>query len=131
MQNLLYGAILAILVLFIFLRDIKPTIAVALSIPVSLTFAITLMYFTGVSINIISLSGLALSVGMLVDNAIVVIENIYRLRNKGMEIKEAAITGAKKYLQELYLLQRINNYMCILPIVFVEGITRQLFKIWP
>lgn len=127
LQNLLYGAILAILVLFIFLRDIKPTIAVALSIPVSLTFAITLMYFTGVSINIISLSGLALSVGMLVDNAIVVIENIYRLRNKGMEIKEAAITGAKSVAGAIFA-STLTTICVFLPIVFVEGITRQLFQ---
>ena len=127
LENLLYGAILAVLVLFIFLRDIKPTIAVALSIPVSLTFAIALMYFTGVSINIISLSGLALSVGMLVDNAIVVIENIYRLRNKGVPLKEAAIEGTKSVTGAIFA-STLTTICVFLPIVFVEGITRQLFQ---
>lgn len=127
LENLLYGAILAIVVLFIFLRDIKPTIAVALSIPVSLTFSIALMYFTGVSINIISLSGLALSVGMLVDNAIVVIENIYRLRNKGVPLKEAAIQGTKSVTGAIFA-STLTTICVFLPIVFVEGITRQLFQ---
>lgn len=127
LENLLYGAILAVLVLFIFLRDIKPTIAVALSIPVSLTFAIALMYFSGVSINIISLSGLALSVGMLVDNAIVVIENIYRLRNKGVPLKEAAVEGTKSVTGAIFA-STLTTICVFLPIVFVEGITRQLFQ---
>lgn len=127
LNNLLYGAILAILVLFIFLRDIKPTIAVALSIPVSLTFAIALMYFTGVSINIISLSGLALSVGMLVDNAIVVIENIYRLRNSGVPLKESAIKGSSTVAGAIFA-STLTTICVFLPIVFIEGITRQLFQ---
>ncbi len=127
LENLLYGAILAVIVLFVFLKDIKPTIAVALSIPVSLMFAIALMYFTGVSINIISLSGLALSVGMLVDNAIVVIENIYRLRNKGVPLKEAAIDGTKSVAGAIFA-STLTTICVFLPIVFVEGITRQLFQ---
>ncbi|MEG0803336.1 MAG: efflux RND transporter permease subunit, partial [Pygmaiobacter sp.] len=76
LQNLLYGGLLAIIVLIFFLKDAKPTFIIACSIPISLLFALTLMYFTGVNLNIISLSGLALGVGMLVDNSIVVIENI-------------------------------------------------------
>ena len=126
LQNLLYGAILAIFVLLIFLRDIKPTIAIALSIPISLTFAITLMYFTGVSINIISLSGLALSVGMLVDNAIVVIENIYRLKSEGMPIKNASIEGARSVASAIFA-STLTTICVFFPIVFVEGMTRDLF----
>ena len=81
-NNVLFGALLAILILILFLRDWRPTAVVACSIPVSLITAVVCMYFSGVTLNVISLSGLALGVGMLVDNSIVVIENIYRLRNE-------------------------------------------------
>lgn len=84
LENLVMGGILAIVVLLIFLRSGRPTLIIALSIPMSLLFAVVLMYFSGVTLNIISLAGLALGVGMLVDNSIVVIENIYRLRSEGM-----------------------------------------------
>lgn len=78
LQNLLMGGALAVLILLLFLRDVKPTAIIAVSIPVSLLFAVAMMYFSGVTMNVISLAGLALGVGMLVDNSIVVIENIYR-----------------------------------------------------
>lgn len=126
LDNLLYGAILAIIILFIFLKDYKPTIIIALSIPVSLTFAIALMYFSGVTINIMSLSGLALAVGMLVDNSIVVIENIYRLRKEGSSVKEAAIQGASRVAGAIAS-STLTTVCVFLPIVFVEGISRQLF----
>lgn len=126
LQNLLYGAILAIIILFVFLKDYRPTLAVALSIPISLTFAIALMYFTGVTINIISLSGLALSVGMLVDNSIVVIENIYRLKSEGLSTKEASIKGAKSVAGAI-VSSTLTTICVFLPIVFIEGITRELF----
>ena len=96
LKNLIYGAILAIIVLVLFLKDVKPTIVVAFSIPLSVLFAIVLMYFSNVTLNIISLSGLALGVGMLVDNSIVVIENIYRLRSMGVPAPKAAVQGAKQ-----------------------------------
>ncbi|NMB42599.1 MAG: MMPL family transporter [Clostridiales bacterium] len=125
-ESIISGGILAIIVLLIFLKDIKPTIVVALSIPVSLIGAIAAMYFTGVSINIISLAGLALGVGMLVDNSIVVIENIYRLRTEGMPAREAAIQGASQVSGAI--IASILTTVCVfLPIVFTEGITRQLF----
>lgn len=126
LENLLYGAILAVIILFVFLKDYKPTIIIALSIPISLTFAIALMYFTGVTINIISLSGLALGVGMLVDNSIVVIENIYRLRNNGASVKEAAIKGASSVAGAITS-STLTTVCVFLPIVFIEGISRQLF----
>lgn len=126
LENLFYGAILAIIILFIFLKDYKPTIIIALSIPISLTFAIALMYFTGVTINIISLSGLALGVGMLVDNSIVVIENIYRMRNNGESVKEAAIKGASSVAGAITA-STLTTVCVFLPIVFVKGISRQLF----
>lgn len=126
LENLIYGGILAVIILFIFLKDYKPTIIVALSIPISLTFAITLMYFTGVTINIISLSGLALGVGMLVDNSIVVIENIYRLRKEGKSVKEAAIEGASSVAGAITA-STLTTVCVFLPIVFIDGITKQLF----
>lgn len=80
MTNLIEGAVLAIIVLALFLKDIRPTLVVAISMPLSVLFAIVMMYFSGITLNILSLSGLGLGVGMLVDNSVVVIENIYRLR---------------------------------------------------
>lgn len=126
LENLFYGAILAVIILLLFLKDYKPTIIIALSIPISLTFAIALMYFTGVTINIISLSGLALGVGMLVDNSIVVIENIYRLRQEGSSVKEASIQGAARVAGAIAA-STLTTVCVFLPIVFVEGISRQLF----
>lgn len=126
LDNLIYGGILAIFVLLIFLKSIKPTIVIAFSIPISLLFAIVLMYFTGVTLNIISLSGLALGVGMLVDNSIVVIENIYRLRNQGMDKFKAAVYGARQVSGAIFA-STLTTICVFLPIVFTEGITRQLF----
>ncbi len=126
MQNLLLGGILAILVLILFLRDLKPTFVIALSIPISLTFALVLMYFSDVTLNVISLSGLALGVGMLVDNSIVVIENIYRLRKEGMPSDQAAIQGARE-VSGAILASTLTTVSVFLPIVFTEGISRQLF----
>ena len=94
-SNLILGGILSIIILLVFLRSIKPTIIISFSIPISVMFAIAMMYFSGVTINIISLSGLALGVGMLVDNSIVVIENIYRLRSEGLSAAKAAVKGVK------------------------------------
>ncbi len=126
MQNLLLGGLLAILVLILFLRDLKPTFVIALSIPISLTFALVLMYFSGVTLNVISLSGLALGVGMLVDNSIVVIENIYRLRKEGMPADEAAIEGARE-VSGAIVASTLTTVSVFLPIVFTQGISRQLF----
>lgn len=127
LQNLLMGAVLAIIILFIFLRDIKPTVIVACSIPVSVIFAIVLMYFSDVTLNMISLSGLAIGVGMLVDNSVVVIENIYRLRGKGYSAVQAAVSGAKQVAGAIAA-STLTTICVFLPIVFVEGITRQIFQ---
>lgn len=125
-ENVLVGGALAILILIFFLRDIRPTLVIAISIPVSLIAAIVCMYFSGVTLNIISLSGLALGVGMLVDNSIVVIENIYRLRNLGTPPKEAAIEGAREVAGAIFA-STLTTVCVFLPIVFTEGLTRQLF----
>ena len=85
-SSLLWGALFSVVILYLFLRDWRPTVITLVSIPVSVIFAIVLMYFTGVTINMISLSGLAVAVGMLVDNSVVVIENIYRLRARGATV---------------------------------------------
>lgn len=125
-ENIILGAIMAILILLLFLRDLRPTIVVAISIPLSVLAAIVLMYFSGVTLNIISLSGLAMGIGMLVDNSIVVIENIYRLRRQGHPAREAAVTGAKQ-MGGAITASTLTTVCVYLPIVFMEGITRQLF----
>lgn len=127
LDNLIYGAILAILILLVFLKSIRPTFVIACSIPISIMAAIVAMYFSGVTLNIISLSGLALGVGMLVDNSIVVIENIYRMRNEeGVSAKKAAIEGARQ-VSGAILASTLTTVCVFLPIVFTKGITRQLF----
>ena len=126
LQNMLIGAALAILVLIIFLKDFRPTIIIACAIPLSVIFAIVLMYFSGISLNIISMSGLALGIGMLVDNSIVVIENIYRLRGQGMSIKMACVNGANQVAGAITS-STLTTVCVFAPIIFTEGITRQLF----
>lgn len=126
LQNLMYGAVLSILILIIFLKDLRPTFVVACSIPLSVLTCVVLMYFSNISLNIISLSGLALGVGMLVDNSIVVIENIYRMRKEGLPAKRAAIEGASQ-VSGAIIASTLTTICVFLPIVFTEGLTRQLF----
>lgn len=125
-NNIVFGALLAILILLLFLKDLRPTLIVAFSIPISLVTAIVCMYFSGVTLNVISLSGLALGIGMLVDNSIVVIENIYRLRSEGKSVKEAATEGAGEVAGAI-MASTLTTICVFAPIVFTEGITRQLF----
>ncbi len=126
MNNMIFGAGLAILILLLFLKDIRPTLVIAVSIPISVVFAVVLMYFSGVTLNLISLSGLALGIGMLVDNSIVVIENIYRMRNEGLSARKAAVEGAKQ-VSGAITASTLTTVCVFAPIVFTEGITRQLF----
>lgn len=125
-NNVLFGAILAVFILILFLKDLRPTAVIACSIPISLVTAIVCMYFSGITLNVISLSGLALGIGMLVDNSIVVIENIYRMRNEGCSAKEAAIKGAGEVAGAI-MASTLTTVCVFAPIVFTEGITRQLF----
>jgi len=125
-QNLLLGGLLAILILLFFLRDFRPTLIVACSIPLSVVAAIVAMYFSGVTLNIISLSGLALGVGMLVDNSVVVIENTFRLKQEGYSTKKAAIEGAKQVAGAI-IASTLTTICVFAPIIFTEGLTRQLF----
>ena len=126
LENLLLGAVLAVLVLALFLRDYRPTLIVVVSIPASLLFALVMMYFTGVTMNLISMSGLALGVGMLVDNSIVVIENIYRLRREGMNVIRAAVEGAKE-ISGAIVASTLTTISVFLPIAFTHGMSKQLF----
>jgi multidrug efflux pump subunit AcrB len=126
LTNLIIGGLLALLILAIFLRDLRPTLVVGISIPVSLMLAFTAMYFTGISLNIISMSGLALSVGLLIDNSIIVIDNIYRLRLQGLTARRAAVQGARE-ISGAIIACTLTTIAVFLPIVFTQGLTRQLF----
>ena len=126
LSSLGWGALFAVLILYLFLRDLRPTVITLCSIPISVIFAVVLMYFSGVTINMISLSGLAVAVGMLVDNSVVVIENIYRLRAKGATVIQAAVSGARQVLGAITA-STLTTVCVFLPNVFVEGITKQLF----
>lgn len=125
-QNILVGAALAIIILIIFLKDFRSTFVIACSIPMSVVFALVLMYFTDITLNLISLSGLALGIGMLVDNSIVVIENIYRLKKEGMSARKAAVEGAKQVAGAI-VASTLTTICVFAPIIFTDGITKQLF----
>ena len=125
-QNMLIGALLAVIILIVFLKDYKSTFIIACSIPLSVVFAIVLMYFSNITLNMISLSGLALGIGMLVDNSIVVIENIYRIRKEGGAVKYAAVVGTDQVTGAI-VASTITTVCVFLPIVFVDGLTKQLF----
>lgn len=126
LSNMLSGAVLAILILLFFLKDFRPTFVIACSIPISVVATFVLMYFSGITLNIISLSGLALGIGMLVDNSIVVIENIYRMRKEGIPARKAAVEGARQVAGAITS-STLTTVCVFAPIVFTEGITRQLF----
>ena len=126
-SNLIWGAILAFLVLLLFLRDLRPTLVVAVSIPLSVLFTILLMYFSDISMNIISMSGLALGIGMLVDNSIVVMENIYRLRNQGVSAAQAAVQGAGQVAGAIAA-STLTTICVFLPVLFTNGLTRELVQ---
>lgn len=126
-NNLIYGAILAILILLLFLRDLRPTLIIALAIPISVITAFIMIYFAGITLNIISMGGLALGIGMLVDNSIVVIENIYRLKNEGHSAIEAAKEGAKQVAGAITA-STLTTISVFAPIIFMKGLTAQIFK---
>ncbi|MFV0498944.1 MAG: efflux RND transporter permease subunit [Bacilli bacterium] len=125
-NNLIIGAFLAIVVLFIFLKDIRPTIIIGLSIPISVVATFIMIYASGITMNIVSMSGLALGIGMLVDNAIVVIENIYRLKGKGMKIHDTAIEGAKEVAGPIFA-STLTTVSVFLPVIFMKGFTAEIF----
>ena len=124
-SSMLWGAALAILVLAAFLKNVKPTLVVAFSIPFSVLVAALMMYFSGITLNIMSLAGLALGIGMLVDNSIVVIENVYRLRGRGLDPARASVQGARQ-VQGPILASTLTTVCVFLPMIFTTGYTRQL-----
>ena len=127
LDNLLSGGVLAILILFLFLMDIRPTITVAFSIPISVVIAFVCMYFSGITLNVLSLSGLSLGIGMLVDNSIVAIENIYRLHDEEhMPLLKSCVVGVQKVAGALFS-STLTTICVFLPIVFVQGLARDLF----
>lgn len=126
-QNMITGGLLAMLILFVFLRNVPTTMIVALSMPISVVATFTLVYFGGITLNIMSLGGLALGLGMLVDNSIVILENIYRHREEGLRIKEAAVTGANE-VGNAITASTLTTVAVFFPIVFVEGIASELFR---
>jgi multidrug efflux pump subunit AcrB len=126
LKNLISGAVLAVIVLFLFLRKIRPTLVVSASILFSVVFAFVLMYLAGISLNMISMGGLALGIGMLVDNSIVVIENIIRMRQEGADRRTAAIKGAKQVAGAITS-STLTTIVVFVPIVFTTGITKTLF----
>ncbi len=125
LSSMITGALLAVVILALFLKDVKPTIVVAFSIPLSVMFALVLMYFTNISLNMMTLSGLALGIGMLVDNSIVVIENIYRLRGRGLSAPRAAVQGAKQVAGPI-ISSTLTTICVFLPLVFTTGMVNEL-----
>ena len=127
LSSMVIGAVLAIIVLAIFLRDVKPTLVVGFSIPLSVLFAVVLMYFTGMDLNVMTLAGLSLGIGMLVDNSIVVIENIYRLRGRGVPAARAAVQGAKQVGMSV-VASTLTSVCVFLPVVFSSSIVKSLMQ---
>ena len=126
LQTAVIGGILAIIILFIFLRSLKSTLIIGLSIPTSIVATFFLMYTFEISLNIMSLSGLALGIGMLVDNSIVVLESIYRYHSQGHSVRKAADLGASEVGQAV-VASTMTTICVFAPIVFVEGVAGQLF----
>ncbi|MBQ0027984.1 MAG: efflux RND transporter permease subunit [Lachnospiraceae bacterium] len=125
LQSMAIGALLAIIILAIFLKDVKPTLVVAISIPLSVLLALVAMYFSNISLNMLSLSGLALGIGMLVDNSIVVIENIYRLRGRGVEAPRAAVQGTKQVAGAI-ISSTLTTACVFLPMIYTTGLVKEL-----
>ncbi len=126
-NSALLGVLLAIIVLFVFLRRVGTTLIVAVSIPVSIIATFNLMFFSGLTINILTLGGLALGAGMLVDNAIVVIESIFRNQERGLSVRDAAITGTSE-VGGAVSASTLTTIVVFLPIVYLHGATGELFK---
>ncbi len=127
-QSVLYGGVLAVAVLLLFLGNVRSTMIIATAIPISLVATIGLVYFTGLTLNLMTLGGLALGVGMMVDNSIVVLENIFRRRQElGESAREAAIAGARE-VGPAIVASTITTLVIFLPLVFVRGVSGVLFQ---
>lgn len=126
-SNMIVGSLLAAFVLFLFLRNFRSTMIISLAIPLSIMTTFIFMYFSNQTLNLLTLGGLALGVGMMVDNAIVILENIYRLRQEGEGKKDAAIKGTNQVGQAI-IASTLTSVVVFLPIIFVDGLAAQLFK---
>ncbi|MBE3091523.1 MAG: efflux RND transporter permease subunit [Candidatus Atribacteria bacterium] len=125
--SVLYGAILAVLVLFFFLGNLSSTLIIGVAIPISLIFTFALFYFYNLSLNMMTLGGLALGVGMMVDNSIVVLENIFRYRELGTDIKESARLGASEVGTAISA-STFTTVAVFLPIIYIQGMVKELFS---
>ncbi|WP_407269348.1 efflux RND transporter permease subunit [Radiobacillus sp. PE A8.2] len=125
-QNMIIGGIIAVLILLLFLKSIRATIVVGLSIPIAIIATFTLMYFTGETLNMLTMGGLALGIGMMVDSSIVILENIVSYRQQGYSLTEAAKKGASE-LAPAVIASTTTTLVVFLPIVYVEGIASDIF----
>lgn len=126
-SNMVVGSLLASIILYLFLRNLRSTLIIGFAIPISIVTTFIFMYFSGQTLNLLTLGGLALGIGMMVDNAIVILENIYRMRNQGLSKREAAIKGTGQ-VGTAIIASTLTTVVVFLPIVFVEGLAAQLFK---
>lgn len=126
-QTTVYGLLLAVVILYIFLRNFRSTLIVCLAFPISIVATFNLMYYFGLTLNIMTLGGLALGAGMLVDSAIVVVENIFRHRQQGKPLLESAVDGTSE-VGGAITAATITTVVVFLPIVYVRGIAGELFK---
>ena len=127
LANAWQGGLIAIVVLLLFLKDLRSTLVVGISIPLSIVVTFVLMHATGTTLNVMSLGGLALGVGMLVDNAIVVIEAIYKRRERGESALDAVMHGASE-VAEAVIASTLTTIAVFLPVIFLEGVAAQLFR---
>ncbi|SEP74403.1 hydrophobic/amphiphilic exporter-1, HAE1 family [Virgibacillus subterraneus] len=125
-KNILIGGIISIFILLLFLKSVRATIVIGLSIPIAIISTFTLMYFTGETLNVLTLGGLALGLGMMVDSSIVILENIYSYRKKGYSIMESATKGASE-LAPAVIASTTTTLVVFLPIIYVEGIASDMF----
>jgi len=125
--TILYGGTMAVFLLLLFLRNIPSTAIIATTIPISVVATFALMYFSGFTLNLMTLGGLALGVGMLVDNAIVVLENIYRLRESGQDPESAAVNGSQEVIAAV-IASTLTTLVVFLPLIFVRGMSGIMFK---
>ncbi|RUL49803.1 efflux RND transporter permease subunit [Lysinibacillus antri] len=126
-NNMIVGGALAAIILLLFLRSFKATLVIGLSMPIAIISTFTLMYFTGETLNIISMGGLALGIGMMVDSSIVILENIFKKRQEGLSVKDASVEGASELVSAV-IASTLTTAVVFLPVVFVDGLASQIFR---
>lgn len=126
-NNMIVGSILAVIILFLFLRSVRPLLVISFSIPIAIVSTFILMYFAGETLNILSMGGLALGIGMIVDNAIVILENIYKKRQEGLPLLKAAYEGTTE-LSAAIISSTLTTVVVFVPIIFVDGVAAEMFR---